>query len=182
MTPRKAHDVLDELLVLNAQAGDRQAFAEIYRRWSPRLERHIGRLVNDRHATLDVAQNVWMSIARGIRRLDDPTSFASWSYRIATHKAADWTRDVQRRRRLIARAPGGHADARAEKVDLDPVRAAIRSLSPDQRALLSMHYADGLSLSHIGHALQIPIGTVKSRLHAARAEVRRILEHKEACS
>lgn len=178
MRRRQAHDVLDDLLVLNAQAGDEQAFAEIYRRWSPRLERHIGRLVEDRHAAHDVAQNVWLAIARGIRRLDDPAAFTSWAYRIATHKAADWTRERQRRRRLIASAPVDNGAITSE-VDLDPVRAAIRGLAPQQRALLSMHYADGLSLGHIAHALQVPIGTVKSRLHAARNEVRHSLKDKE---
>ena len=180
MKGRPAHDALTELLVLNAQAGDDQAFASLYKLWSPRLLRHVGRLVNDHHAARDVDQNVWMAIARGLRRVGDPALFGAWAYRIATHKAADWTREQQRRRRLTPAAPV--SDNGRVMSDVEQVREAIRRLSPDQRALLSMHYAEDLGVAHIARALDVPQGTVKSRLHAARAALRRVLELQEGQS
>jgi len=175
MHARSPHDRVTEMLVLDAQSGDEQAFAKLYHLWSPRLARHVGRLVNDADATRDVSQETWLAIARSLRSVGDPAAFGAWAYRIATRRAADWVRDRQRRRRLDREHPSENGTPDAP--DLDPVRAAIRSLAPEQRAILSMHHADAMSLAHIAEALQIPVGTVKSRLFAARNELRRALEH-----
>jgi RNA polymerase sigma-70 factor (ECF subfamily) len=126
---------------------------------------------------MDICQETWLAIARGLHRLDDPAAFAPWAYRIATRKAADWTRGRVRDRRLTD-APSPSASSPPSD-DTERVREAIGRLPPERRAILSMHYADGLALTHIAQALQVPVGTVKSRLHAARAELKRVLEQSE---
>jgi RNA polymerase sigma-70 factor (ECF subfamily) len=167
---------LTELLVLRAQTGDRRAFAQLYRLWAPRLQAHVARTAADVHAALDISQETWLGIARALPRLDDPASFAPWAYRIATRKAADWTRTRIRDRRIGEdAAPRPQPEPASD--DTDRIRDAINRLPPDRRAILSMHYADSLTLMQIACALQIPVGTVKSRLHAARAELKHILEH-----
>lgn len=177
MKGRDPANALTELLVLRARGGDEAALATLYRIWSPRLLRHAGRLTDDAHGAADVAQEAWLAIARMLPRLDDPAAFIPWAYRIVSNKAADATRGRRRDRRLtreVAAAP--REPGPSEDQDVEAIRGAIRRLAPEPRALLSMRHVDGLSVAQIGTALAIPVGTVKSRLHAARAELRSIIE------
>jgi RNA polymerase sigma-70 factor (ECF subfamily) len=165
--------LLDALLVLRAQSGDREAMRVLVGRWDARLRTHAAHLLGDRHAGADAAQEAWLSIVRRIGRLRDPERFGPWAMRIVTNKC----RDARRRRRartdaaLDARA-GEENPSRAGDTDLEGVRGALRALPPDQRALLSLRYAARLPLSGISVAMGLPVGTVKSRLHAARDAVR----------
>jgi RNA polymerase sigma factor (sigma-70 family) len=70
------------------------------RRWHPRVLGHAYRLLGRREAARDVAQEAWLAIVRGLRRLDDPARFKSWSFAIVGNKCRDWIRRTQRRRRL----------------------------------------------------------------------------------
>ncbi|MFT7638714.1 MAG: RNA polymerase sigma factor (sigma-70 family) [Pirellulaceae bacterium] len=181
---RTPEQIYDELLVLRSQAGDSHAFEQLVARWQERLWWHAFRLTEQKEAASDVLQDAWMAIVRGIRRLDDPASFGSWSYRIVTNKCADWTRK-QQRQRLAMQEVAAQSD---EQIQADPnksndqqdeiqkLRTALKQLPLDRRAILSMLYLDGLSLHQIAEVLEIPIGTVKSRLHAARTELRSVLE------
>lgn len=173
MKGRHPDNALTELLVLGAQGGDERDFAALHRLWHARLLRHAARLADPQDAP-DVAQEAWLAIARSIRRLDDPASFVAWAYRIVANKAADAVRKRQRDRRA--------ADEAAKCVppdslaDLDPVRRALREITPDRRLILAMHHVDGLGVAHIAAALGVPIGTVKSRLHAAREDLKQRIE------
>ena len=93
---RTAEDIHDELLVMGCQDGDGQSLIALVNRWQPRLLCHAMRLTREHEAAMDVVQDAWVAIVRGIRRLDDPACFAPWVYRIVTNKCADWTRQRQR--------------------------------------------------------------------------------------
>ncbi len=129
----------------------------------------------------DVAQEAWLAIVGGLRRLDDPCRFKSWSYRIVANKCADWIRREQRRRRTAEEAareplPPDEMDQEPDLDETGRLRVALRALPAERRALLSMFYLDGLSVAAIARALDIPAGTVKSRLFHARHHLRRTLE------
>jgi RNA polymerase sigma-70 factor (ECF subfamily) len=176
---RDVQRIEDELLVLDAQAGDARAQRLLFERWNPRLFRHARRLLGEAEAAREVAQEAWLAIVRGLVRLEDPARFPAWAYRIVTHKAADLIR--QRRRR-----PAGMADAGAVPApevepgaghdELAQLRRALRRLSPDHRAVVSLFYLEQLSIHEIAHALAIPAGTVKSRLFHARKQLQAELE------
>jgi RNA polymerase sigma-70 factor (ECF subfamily) len=173
MTGRDPDIVLTELLVLGVQAGDTRDLARLHRLWAPRLMRHAARLA-EADDVADVCQEAWLAIARGIRLLDDPASFVAWAYRIVSHKASDSVRSRRRHRRMpidaAKRLPDGSTP------DLDPVRQALREMPIEKRAILAMHHVDGLGIAQIALALAIPAGTVKSRLHAAREDLKRRVE------
>jgi RNA polymerase sigma-70 factor (ECF subfamily) len=180
---RRRQEVLDELLVLRGQAGDRAALELLAEKWYPRVAAFTFRLTGREEAAAEVAQEVWLSVARSLRRLKDPTRFRSWLFSIAANKSRDWIRRKQRRRRLSedliheqAGAPSAPAVVDEESPEIDRLRQALASLPTDRRALLSMFYLDRLSVREIAAALSIPTGTVKSRLFHARNRLRQYLE------
>ena len=174
---RSPDRIRDEWLVVRAQGGDREAFAELVAHRQPKLLRHAVRLTGRRDAGADVAQESWLAIVKGLRRLQDPACFPRWAYQIVTRRTADWVRGRSRRREqasyeLAEPTETGGPDEEA----LSELRSAISKLSRDRRTLLAMHYVDGLSVGEIAEALSIPPGTVKSRLYHARDELRQLLQ------
>lgn len=179
---RPSGQLRDELLVMAAQDGEPTAMNELVRRWQERLWRHAYRLTGQREAAWDVLQEGWLAIVRGLRRLDDPKRFRPWAYRIVTYKAADWIRRRQRDRRTQgpldeAQPPPDRGRPDHDHVDdVDEIRAALAGLGGAQRIVLMLHYIDELPVAEIAEVLNIPPGTVKSRLHNGRAELRRLLK------
>ncbi|MHC4768741.1 MAG: RNA polymerase sigma factor [Planctomycetota bacterium] len=180
---RSREDILDEWLVLRIQEGDAEALREIVSRWNPRLWRHACYLIGQTDGAADALQDAWLAIVRGLPRLHDPAVFRSWAYRIVSRRCADWIRRRQRDRVVteqvtpdLADAPAPGADPAADRDDVTAVRQAIRELPGDHRLVLTLHYLDGLSVREIACALDIPQGTVKSRLHNARNTLRETLE------
>jgi RNA polymerase sigma-70 factor (ECF subfamily) len=184
MMKRTADDILNELLVLRCQEGSVEAWRELVSRWQQRLFAHARHLTEQQEAARDVTQEAWLAMARSLRRLDDPALFRPWAYRIVTNKANDWLRRQQRERRMLDRTKEEMAgqtdqvpdDSGRQEESRDRVRRAVRQLHRDQRALLSMLYIEEMSLAEIAAALNIPVGTVKSRLHTTRHELKSILE------
>lgn len=179
---RSPEEIYDELLVLRCQDGDEAALAELVDRYQQRLWRHAWRLTGRSDAAADVLQEAWIAIVRGIGRLQDPACFRSWAYRIVTHRAADWSRRVQRQRKLLKNAaaesqlPEENPNENIDQYDVNLLRAALRKLPADRRALLSLFYLDELSIGEIADVLSIPKGTVKSRLFHARNELKTLIE------
>jgi len=174
--PREA--VLDQWLVLRSQDGDAEAFSRLVRRWTPRLVRHARRLLDTTEEANDAAQDAWLSITGGLHKLNDPATFRRWAYRITTRRCADRVRKNQRVRRSDAGAarPELAAEPEFSGDDIDQLRAAIRTLPTERRLVLALLYVDGLTVAEIAAVLEIPTGTVKSRLRLARDELRRILD------
>jgi RNA polymerase sigma-70 factor (ECF subfamily) len=176
---RAPSEVLDDYLVLRGQAGEPEAFRRLVERWQPRLLRQAFRYTRNADAAHDVTQESWMAIVRGLGRLDDPTRFRPWAYRIVANKARDWIRREQSRRRATESAvvPDQVAPVRASTDPVARIRAGIARLEPDQRLILSWFYLEDMPLRDIAEALSIPVGTVKSRLFHARAALRaRLME------
>jgi RNA polymerase sigma-70 factor (ECF subfamily) len=168
-----------ESLVLRSQDGDGDALAELISRWQDRLWRHARRLLRDDAAAWDVLQEAWMNVLRGLRRLNDPAAFAGWAYRIVTFKCVDFIRRHRRERAAVSRhAPSSEPEEDAD-ADVAALRAALGELSVEQRAVLSLHYMEGMKIERIADVLGVPAGTVKSRLHHARAALKKRLERRD---
>lgn len=184
---RSAEDIRDEWLVLRWQSGEDAALRELVAGWQGRLYRHARRLVDRGDAAEEIVQEAWLAIVRGLVRLDDPSRFGPWAYRIVTNKCADWTRRRVRDRAEHARCErmGGQGvevergAASTHVMDDDDavreLREAMRTLSPEHRATLALHYLDGMSTAQIALAMGVPAGTVKSRLHHARERLRAMI-------
>jgi RNA polymerase sigma factor (sigma-70 family) len=174
---RGADRVLDEYLVLIAQAGSRVALDALARRWTPRLLRHAGHLLRAPDAARDAVQETWLAAVRGLGRLEDPARFPAWIYSIATRKCADAIRKTMRLRALseAARREPREGDSAASADDALDVRKALARLPSEQAVVTAMFYGADLSVEEIAAALAIPAGTVKSRLHGARASLKTML-------
>lgn len=176
---RSREQVVDEMLVLAAQAGHTAAFERLAVRWNPRLYRHAYRMTRDAEGAREVVQDAWVSIARGLRRVRDPARFGPWALRITGRRCADWVGRRQKARGRTstlddARAIAEPANDRAD--DLARIRDVLRRLDPERRALMAMFYVEGMTVHEIAAALGIPPGTVKSRLYHARERLRAALE------
>lgn len=177
---RGLEHALDEYLVLSAQAGSREAFAQLARRWTPKLQLFAARVLAQPEAAQDVVQETWISAWRGLRGLDDPGRWRAWLYAIAHRKCADALRAKYRGRRLeeaakqTAESPSGDEAARAD-ARLDLTHAMAR-LPTEQRIAISLYFGEEMSVAEIAEATGVPVGTVKSRLFAARQALRGHLE------
>ena len=176
--------IQDELLVIRCQDGEADALKELIVRWQVRLHAHAWSLTRDAEAAADASQEAWLAIARGLRRLSDPSYFGPWAYRIVTHKCADWTRAQARRRSLVQRAldegPTRPEPEPHDEDDATRLRYGLRRIQPDSRAILSMHYLGQMNVNQIAMALDIPVGTVKSRLYHAREALKAALERRKS--
>lgn len=183
---RTDEDIEDELLVLRCQAGDGEALRALVKRWQPRLGRVARHLTGDREAAGDVLQDAWLAIVRGIRRLDDPARFRTWAFRIVTNRCTDWVRRRVVRRKFVADARNAGVPTRVDDsgesdsgADVARLRDALTELPEDQRTAVALHYLEGMGIAEIGRVLDVPVGTVKSRLFHARERLRIAMERDE---
>jgi len=176
MSSPTPYTVLDEFLVAQCQCGDSEAFAQLVGRWHPRLLRHALQYTGDTEAAKDIAQEVWLAIARGLHRLNDPARFRAWAYRIVANKSRDWIRRERSRRRLNQSLDTPTLGVPPASEAVERVRTAIGELDADQRTILTWFYMEEMSVREIAEALSIPPGTVKSRLFHARHALRACLE------
>lgn len=178
---RREERAFDDYLAAAARAGDRAALGALARRWEKRLVRHAWRLTGDFDQARDIAQDAWLDIAKGVRRLDDSAAFPAFAFRIVTRRAADLIRKAQRRRTGLAALAAEPAIrfATAETIEAHassgPVSKALSTLPPEQRAAMALFYLEDLSVAEIASALNVPAGTVKTRLMAARGKLRAAL-------
>ena len=172
--------VFDGYLVAAARSGDRIALERLAERWMPRLLAHACRLSGERDLAADISQDAWSEILRGLDSLEDGNAFASWAFRIVTHRYARSIRSLTRRRageQAAAREAEFEVEASQDGlVELDRVREAMAQLPGPQRAALGLFYREGLRVAEIAVALAIPVGTVKTRLMHARRNLRALLE------
>ena len=183
-TPDPRERLFDEYLAASARAGSRIALAQLAERFQPRLLGHARRLTGNAEAARDAVQEAWIEIVRGLARLDDATAFPAWAFRIVSRRCARWVRKTQQRRRLDTAYAAEPAelttrDAGERALDAARLARAMANLSPDHRAAIALFYLEDLSVPEIAVALDVPSGTVKTRLMHARENLRRSLNLKE---
>ena len=134
----------------------------------------------------DVAQETFVAAWQQLPRLRDPGAFPAWLRRICVNRSRNWLRTRARRPRAaldLAEADGevrltdAGSDFRSAVEARAVLEPAFEALSPDQRAVLALHYSLGLSIADAADALGIRVGTAKSRLSTGLAAMRREIEH-----
>lgn len=180
---RDSGEVFDEFLVLAAATGDRAATAGLVERWQPRLLRHARRLLGGSEAARDAVQEAWIDILRGLPRLDDPAAFPCWALRITSRRCLRRQPHQDAARPFDEEALAAAADAAGEgtstgeqAAELATLQRAIARLPPAQQATLALHHLEGLGVAQIALAMDVPPGTVKTRLMHARRKLRQLLE------
>jgi RNA polymerase sigma-70 factor, ECF subfamily len=172
----------DRSLVDRARHGNLDAFEEIVRARMDAVYRLAYAILADEADARDAAQDTFVTAWRQIGKLRDPERFDAWLQRVAIN-AARMTHRARRRRgvrEIAASRVGGVADlpATASPVEADAraLEAALGRLSIERRSILALHYLDGRSLAELAEILDIPSGTVKSRLHTARQALHAALQ------
>lgn len=182
----------DEQLFTAYRKGDLATFRTLIERYHEELIRFLVRLLGDRQAAEDVFQDTFLQIHQSAGTFDASRRFRPWLFTIAANKGRDYLRKKGRRPQLDLSAPiggdrAGEGDGGAMYVDLMEidvpapdagmdsrerdalVQQALEGLPPALREILVLAYFQRLSYVQIADDLEIPLGTVKSRLHAAVA-------------
>jgi len=169
------------LLVLRCQAGDEQAFAALYRAFNPRTLRYLRGLLDTRSAE-DVHQEVWLTVYQKIATLANPRGFRTWLYQVTRHRAIDFLRREKRQSDLLQTVEEDGVDEAVHPTD-DPlpstvsphVQAALDRLSPAHRDVLILQFWEEMSYAEIALVVGCSVGTVRSRLHHAKRNIRDVL-------
>lgn len=186
-------DTFEKRLAKLAQSGDTQAFAEIVELYKDKIFHLAYRMLSNRHEAEDVVQDTFLRVYRNITRYDVNQKFSTWIYRIATNLCID---------RLRKRKPNYSLDAEMndqEGVDgysMIPsddrtpesyllvsetqrmIHEAIESLPAKYKSVMVLRYLQDMSLQEISDVLDMPVTTIKTRVHRGREFLRKKLEHK----
>lgn len=165
----------DADLVAAAQAGDRDALERLLRRHHDRVRALARRLCGNDADAADATQEALLAIVRGLDRFDQRAAFGTWAYRVATNACLDELRRRARRpqpqpeERLATTASGRDpGDVVSARIDVD---AALAALPVEFRAAVVLRDLCALDYAEIAEVLDIPAGTVRSRIARGRAAI-----------
>jgi RNA polymerase sigma factor (sigma-70 family) len=174
--------IFDAYLAASARLGDRDALGILAQRWNGKLLAHAWRLLRDQEAAKDAVQESWAEMLRGLSRLRDEAAFGAWAYRIVSRRCARQIGRLQGDRRVVeemAFASAEGSEQAPRSIDVEALRRAIATLPPDQQAAVALFYGEDMSVAEVAVALDVPAGTVKTRLMHARRKMRCALEGDE---
>ncbi len=180
----------DEQIVAQAQAGDREAFGEIVKRWQRRIFALAYGMLGSAEEANDVAQETFFSAYRNLQSFRGEAKVSSWLHRIAVNQCITRQRRQKVRREspldgeesldetnfspdVYAESPARRAEGKARAED---VRQAVNSLPPELRRIVLMKEFEGMTFQEIADALDVPLSTVKTRLYTALKQLRMKLE------
>jgi RNA polymerase sigma-70 factor (ECF subfamily) len=173
---------VDTELVKQAQHGDREAFGLLAAGLATRVLAVSRRILRDLDLAEDATQQALVAIWRDLPRLRDPARFDAWSYRVLVHacyaegrRSRQWSPNL-RVLSVDEPAASGGVDA---VIHRDELETAIRRLSVDHRTVLVLHHYADIPAERVAQILEVPIGTVYSRLHHAMRAMRAALDADE---
>lgn len=175
----------EERLIAAARQGDPEAYGSLVRRYQERLHHVLYRFLQDADDAADVVQEAFLSAFLALGDFKGGARFYTWLYRIAMNHAIDLRRRQSAARRNSARQvelgspadPAVGPDRLAMQRDTAvALHRALGRLSQEHRLVLVLKDIEGMSYEEMAEVLEIPIGTVRSRLHRARLELREVLE------
>lgn len=186
-------NVMEARLAKLALKGDQRAFAELVELYQDKLFHMAYRMLNNRQEAEDIVQDTFLRVYKNLDKYDENLKFSTWIYRIATNLCID---------RLRKRKPSYSLDAESsEHEGLDGysmipsdnrtpesevlltetqriVHQAIETLPPKYKTIMMLRYIQDMSLQEIGDVLDMPVTTIKTRVHRGRDFLRKKLEHK----
>ena len=171
----------ESVLVALAQSRDLAAFHELVSLYQGRLTYYVRRLIGCTHETEDVVQELWIVVYRRLATLRTPEAFRVWLFKIAHDVAVSYLRRVSRVPEPMS-SEIEHSDVidswdefeAMENAEL--VHRTLESLSHEHREVLTLRFLEQMELSDIAEVVGCVTGTVKSRLHYAKAALRKQIE------
>jgi RNA polymerase sigma-70 factor (ECF subfamily) len=166
--------------VRGAQAGSVPDLEALFREHWPRAHRAAYLVVHDAAAAEDIAQEAFLAAIRALDRFDRTRPFGPWLHRIVVNRAIDWSRTRALRAEVGGEALAEHAAAPdAAKRYSDETVAALADLSPEHRAVIVLRHLLEYTPGEIADLLDLPRGTVNSRLRRGLDQLREGLEEDE---
>ena len=164
------------LLAVRWQRGDHSSFEEIVKLWEQSLYYYLRRLVSSDADAWELLQETWLKLFRSLATLRDPHALPAFLYTTARHTA------ISRLRRDLKEETYEeevHHESAPNEIavleDAEQVHHALDQLPLHQREALTLYFLQDLSLEEMSKLLDVPLGTVKSRLHYAKIAIRKIL-------
>jgi RNA polymerase sigma-70 factor, ECF subfamily len=177
VTGGEARAAGERRLVRDAQRGSVEALESLFRREWPRAYRAAYLVVHDAAAAEDIAQEAFLAAVRALDRFDRRRPFGPWMHRIVVNRAIDVTR-ARTLRREVDPASAETEEAPPDRPSLpfsSELLEALRGLGPEQRAIVALRYLFDYTPGEIAAALELPRGTVNSRLRRALDRLAEIL-------
>lgn len=180
----------DQAIVEQVISGDVDSFSILVSRYQDRIYSTALNYVGNPDDAVDIAQETFVKAYSKIRSFSSTSSFYTWVYRIAINTAIDYLRkrksrpadslDDDRFAEVGFEPPSHDPGADPEKVlaqheQRRALRSAISNLSDKLRSVIVLHDVEGLSQEEVAEILDVPVGTVKSRVSRARTELRYLL-------
>jgi RNA polymerase sigma-70 factor, ECF subfamily len=170
---------MEQDLVIRAMAGEHEAYSELVRRRLAQLFVTARMILRDSELAEDAVQEALIVAWRDLSALRDPARFDAWLRSLLVRACYREANKVRRRRRiaeLLHPTDQAVPDAGDHLADRDELERAFLALAPEQRALLVLHFYQGLPLSETAEALGLPVGTVKTRLYRTTTQMRALLD------
>lgn len=177
--------VNERALVERCRSGDESAFQELVDRHKDLVFALIARTLQDRSRAEDFAQEVFLRVHRGLPYFRGEARLSTWIYRIVANvclqehgrTGTTVSLDAMNADADRPRVTPSASDRHAGDLELrDRLEKAIARLPPQYRLVIAAHYLQGLRYEDLAEALEIPLGTVKTQLHRAKQQLRRLLE------
>lgn len=161
-------EVEDRDLILRARDGSVDAYNLLVSRWEKRIFNYLLRLVGNREDAMDVSQDVFLKAYQSLRKLDDPTRFGPWLFRIAHNEAYSLLRKPRADEELPGDLGDGSRYGRMLPVETSlAVERALTRLTADQREAVLLKVYEGFKFEEIAEVLGTPVSTIKSRVYTA---------------
>lgn len=171
----------DKQIVLLINSGHKDAFPELYHRYSKDIYGYLLRLISSPGAAEDLLQEVFVAVWQGLDAFKQESSLKTWLFRIAHYKTMSWMRVAYRIQEVDQEETnygetGLSLDSQtALNWQADKIQEALQNLSTNHRAVVELFYYYGLSYSEISDVVDCPVGTVKSRMSHALKNLSAIL-------
>ena len=172
-----------ELLVLRCCRGQKDAFEELVTSWEKRLFYYIHRLIEDEQEAWVILQDVWIKVIQNIKKVREPRKLPVWLYSITRQTVISYLRKKYSRKMLYQEKENNlnieDCNSQYTFDNAEQVHYGLSRISLQHRDILTLFFLQDLSLEEIAETLQVPEGTVKSRIYYAKKALKNILE-KEA--
>jgi len=185
----------DQMLITRAQTGDKSAFNALIRKHEARAYQYAFRLTRNPEEAADIVADGFVRVYNALHNFKGQSAFTTWLYRILTNCYLDVRKKEKNRTTTslesVLQTPEGEVERQIEDPNASPyedvertvrersIESAVGLLPEYQRAMIVMYHAETMTYEEIAAALDLPVGTVKSRLNRARVSLRELLVRDE---
>jgi len=170
--------LVEQVIILRCQTGDKNAFAELIERYQAPLRYFISHLSSNSEVTEDIFQDIWLTVIRRIYSLKSTEAFSTWLYRIARNKVYQQLRRKHKLSELHENvlAPNDTEDDVFSPEDAAKIHRCLKKLRPEHKEVLMLRFLEQMPYHEIAQVINCGLGTVKSRIYYAKLALKKEME------